>query len=222
MTDPVPTQTCRLILIRHGQTDDNRVWRLSGWTDSPLNERGQRQARLLAYHLAGHWRLDAIYASPLQRAAETARAIANRTGLDPIHRHDLREMHFGACEGLTDLEWKARYPELIPGVLNETDQAFRWPGGESRDGFHRRVQSVFGELARRHAGEAIAVVCHGGLISSYLCSAAGRPLSDWREFMVHNCSLSVVQVDVTGEPPRPGILVRNHHAHLEAIDGAAA
>src|SRR5436190_1312043 len=89
-----------LLLVRHGETDWNAAGRLQGHTDRPLNEYGRRQAKELADRLAGEG-ADAIYASDLSRAKETAEIVGERLGLTVVIDADLREKNWGSWEGLT-------------------------------------------------------------------------------------------------------------------------
>src|SRR3954452_24611267 len=89
-----------LLLVRHGETDWNAEGRLQGHTDRPLNEYGRRQAKELAARLAGG-HVDAIYASDLSRARETAEIVGERLGLTVVIDPDLRETNWGTWEGLT-------------------------------------------------------------------------------------------------------------------------
>lgn len=146
-----------LYLVRHGETDWNLARRIQGSTDIPLNDTGREQAattgRLLAQR---EW--DAIYASPLSRAMETASIIAHEVGLpEPTPVPDLVERHYGEAEGLEDAELAARFPGDTPV-----------PGRESRGAVVARVLPALMELADAHPDQAIVVVSHGGVIRSVL------------------------------------------------------
>src|SRR5581483_2591047 len=99
--------TTRFVLVRHGEAQGNRELRYLGASDVPLTERGEQQARQLAQATA-QFPLEAIYTSPLARARSTASAIAASTGLEPSVWEDLREQNYGAWEGLTSEEARAR------------------------------------------------------------------------------------------------------------------
>jgi len=146
-----------LYLVRHGETDWNRARRVQGSTDIPLNDTGRAQAlatgRLLATR---EW--DAIIASPLSRAFETATIIAGELRLPrPEALPTIVERGYGAAEGLDHDEIDARFPGSTPV-----------PGRESRERVTARVLPALVALADRHAAEAIIVVSHGGVIRSVL------------------------------------------------------
>jgi broad specificity phosphatase PhoE len=99
----------KLVLWRHGETAWNAERRFQGQTDIELNETGSQQAERAARLLAG-LRPAMIVSSDLSRAANTAAALARRTGLTVSYDKDLRERHGGSWEGLSDTEIRARYP----------------------------------------------------------------------------------------------------------------
>jgi len=147
----------QLYLVRHGETDWNRERRIQGSTDIPLNDTGRDQARETGRLLARRsW--DAIYASPLSRAFETARIIADEVGLPaPIEVAELVERNYGAVEGMTGAEIEASFPGNA-----------EVPGREEREEVVSRVLPALLEIADRHPGQAVLVVGHGGVIRSVL------------------------------------------------------
>ena len=93
---------------------------MQGHTDRPLNETGVAQARALADELSGE-RLDAVYASDLARALDTARTVAEPRGLSVIPLPDLRERNFGTWEGLLDTEILERFPQAQTGPWGDDE-----------------------------------------------------------------------------------------------------
>ncbi|MBN9142097.1 MAG: histidine phosphatase family protein [Micrococcales bacterium] len=149
-----------LYLVRHGETDWNAARRIQGRTDIPLNDAGRAQARQAA-ELLGRRRWDAVYASPLSRAHETAAIIADRLGLGEVTDVDaLVERDYGAAEGMSFEQIEALYPEGV-----------RAPGQETRAEVAGRVVPALLALAERHPGERLVVVSHGGAIRSVLQTA---------------------------------------------------
>ncbi|SEA79841.1 histidine phosphatase family protein [Leifsonia sp. 21MFCrub1.1] len=142
-------------LVRHGQTDWNLAKRIQGSSDIPLNATGRDQAEATGRALAGG-RFDAIYASPLSRALDTARIIAGHVGLgEPERLPAVAERQYGEAEGLTGEQILARWPDGMPV-----------PGRETRDEVVARALPALRELGERHPGENLIVVSHGGVISS--------------------------------------------------------
>lgn len=142
-----------LVLVRHGETEWNRTGRVQGRTDVPLNETGREQARETGRRLRDD-AFDKVVASPLSRAAETARIIADEVDAGEVELIEaLVERDYGGAEGMTGAE---------------IDQAF---GGhllarESREETVDRVLPALLDLARRHPGQRVLVVSHGGVIGS--------------------------------------------------------
>jgi broad specificity phosphatase PhoE len=146
-----------LLLARHGETDWNREHRLQGWADPPLNVLGRVQAHELADGLDGE-RIDAVYASDLRRASETARIVAERLFLRVIEDPSLREVDLGS--------WSGRMRDEVAGQTR-TD-------GESRDQLRDRVVSGILRIASAHPGETLLVVSHGGSLRALETHATGR------------------------------------------------
>ena len=134
-----------LLLVRHGETDWNAEGRLQGHTDRPLNDYGRRQAAALADRLVADDTIDAVYASDLARARETAEILAGRLGLPVVTDPDLRERNWGNWEGLTGSE-----RDRVEYV------------GEERDAHGERVIRAVRRIAEQHPGQRILVVTHGG------------------------------------------------------------
>ena len=149
-----------VLLVRHGETDDNAADRFQGRIDTPLNDRGREQSRALAATLAGEG-LRALYTSPLARARETAEIVGALLGLEPVLDERFMEADAGAWSGRLYAEieadddggfaaWRAREP------------GFRFPGGESVEEQSARVAAALLAVA---AGPLPAlVVTHGGTI----------------------------------------------------------
>ncbi|MCO4864129.1 histidine phosphatase family protein [Cupriavidus sp. WGlv3] len=184
-----------LIVIRHGETAWNRERRLQGQLDIPLNETGHAQARALADALAGE-PIDAVYSSDLSRALETAAPLAEALGLQVRADARLRERSYGALQGKTYAEvaehlpedfarWQARVPDYAP------------PAGESLLGFHERAVDAVLALSRRHPGERIALVAHGGVLDCLYREATGMTLEAPRQHELLNASVNRLRSDST-------------------------
>lgn len=187
--------TTTLVLIRHGRTEHNSAGMTAGWTDSPLADIGRAQARHLARHVAATYVLRAIYASPLQRALDTARAVGRATGLAPISDPNLREQNFGDVEGLTIEQARVLYPELSRAASVVVDLSFGWPNGERRADFFGRVGRAMDSVVSSHLGGTVGVVTHGGVIGAFVADVVqGKPWL-WRDYLVDNCSVTVVTDD---------------------------
>lgn len=165
------SEPTRIIAVRHGETAWNAETRLQGQLDIPLNRRGLEQARRAGQALL-HDAPDHLYSSDLSRARQTAEAIGSATGLSVLTDRRLRERCFGILEGNTYAEVEQRWP----------DEALRWrqrdstwgpKDGETLTDFYERSVGVFTDLARRHPGQCLVVVAHGGVLDC-LYRAASR------------------------------------------------
>jgi broad specificity phosphatase PhoE len=150
-----------LLLARHGQTDLNIDERWQGRLDLPLNATGQAQARQLALDLPAG--IDAIVASPMQRARQTSEPAAQRLGLPVSFDADFRERDFGVFEGLTEAEAAVQFPDLLA-----RNTAYRWdeepPGAESTRAVVERVARGLQRLRERHGGQTVLLVSHGFVV----------------------------------------------------------
>ncbi|MEC0242219.1 histidine phosphatase family protein [Paenibacillus dokdonensis] len=166
--------------VRHGITDWNVARRAQGQTDVPLNDTGRAQARALAERFKNE-KWDAVYASDLLRAKETAETIANALNI-PLHVDErLREMACGRMEGTTEDErirmWGEDWSGMELGV--ETDESMILRGEE-----------VVREICLHYPEQRVLVVSHGALISTLL--PALIPNMQEREHL-HNTSVTLVR-----------------------------
>ena len=151
------------ILVRHGETDYNRLHVIQGWMDVPLNETGHQQAAVTAEMLRGEM-IDEVWHSDLQRAAKTAEVILkNHPGVPAFPCVPLREWKLGIIQNMSHEELEKVHPEYEEMLKTEAiDLAI--PGGESRSEFQDRVNGIFQELAERSPGKRILIVSHGGVL----------------------------------------------------------
>jgi alpha-ribazole phosphatase len=166
-------EATRLLLVRHTETDEAARGRCYGRLDVALSPAGIRQAEALGVALRVI-PLGAVYSSPLVRALDTAAAIAAAQGLDPVVHPDLVELDFGEVEGLPYEQIAAERPELYRAWM-QAPASVRFPGGESLDDLRSRVRGAAAEIRRRHPGEAVAVVGHGGVVRAVLADVLGLP-----------------------------------------------
>jgi len=180
-----------LILVRHGESEWNAQRRYQGQADVPLSGLGKRQAELVAERLAGQ-KIDAVYASDLIRAWETASAIAEKSGLDVLPEPRLRELKFGVLEGLTFEEAQAKYPQMIAAWLEDFNQPPE--GAETIDLFNARIVSLLEDLEAKHDEQVVLLVGHGGSLSEILRVALGLSREKRWYLEMENASLSEVLI----------------------------
>lgn len=200
-----------LCCIRHGETTYNAEGRLQGQSEgSVLSELGRRQAAATARALIGN-PVDALYASPLRRAAETAEIIAGVLG--QVIRTDprLMEINVGVFQDQLRADLERDHADALRCWLSG-DPDYVIPGGESRRQLARRGVAVFEDI-RRAGHEQAVVVAHGGLLVSTIKSLLGIPLHE-PPLALENCSVSTLAWHDDG---RVELLAFNQVEHLAAI-----
>ena len=182
----------KIILIRHGETAWNAERRLQGHLDIPLNAEGERQARMLAGALAAE-PLDLIVSSDLQRARQTAQAVATLRGMPLQIEPGLRERCYGGFEGLLYSEIEQRFTAEFAAWQARDVDAILPDGkncGETFRQFYERATGAILGLAQAHPGRTIAMVAHGGVLECAYRMALGLPLETPRDFKVFNASIN--------------------------------
>jgi 2,3-bisphosphoglycerate-dependent phosphoglycerate mutase len=181
-------QATRIIAIRHGETAWNVDTRLQGHLDIALNAVGVWQAQRAAQALAGE-PIEAIYASDLQRAWQTAQAIAEVADCPLTPQPGLRERGFGELEGMTYAEIEATWPDLSQQWRKRVPD---WapPGGESLLAMRERVLSTATSLAEKHLGSQIVLVAHGGVMDMLYRLATGQDLQAPRTWNLSNAAIN--------------------------------
>ncbi len=196
----------RLLLIRHGQTDWNRDRRWQGWSDVALNETGLAQAAAVAERLRNE-PLDAIYASDLIRAAETARQIGAHHKIEPVLDPGWREIALGELEGVPASQ-VATSGEAVTTTFLSGPLA---PGAETFDALQGRLVAALKRIVAAHAGQTVAVVSHGGALRTLIAHVIGLAPQH-----IHHLSLrgntGVTMIDFRNR--RPQLTLINCIAHL--------
>jgi len=181
-----------IILVRHGQTEWNRVERFRGRADVPLNETGLTQAEATGRRVAAQWRPSAIYTSPLSRSVKTAEAIARHHQLEAQIHSGLADIDYGEWQGLTPEEARQRWPEDIDAWYSRPHMA-HIPGGETLDDLRRRAMHTVNELAARHAGETIVLVGHTVINRIILLGVLGLGNHRFWHLKQDTCAINVFE-----------------------------
>jgi len=154
-----------VLLVRHGQSAWNAEGRWQGWADAPLSDLGRQQAKAAARSIGA---VDAIAASDLSRAMETAAIIADELGVGPVVvEAGLRERSVGEFSGLTRAEIEQRWPEMgevFASGRRDHPMLRQPPGGESPEQVLDRALPALLRVAA--LGETVVAVSHGGLIGA--------------------------------------------------------
>lgn len=164
-------------LVRHGETENNRAKRLSGWIDTPLTSGGLRPVQKVAAKLA-KVKIDEMYSSDMGRAFITAYVLARglKFAKEIKRLPGLREVNYGDAANM----YRDEAYKLYPGL--DSDTYYTPPNGESLDAMQKRVFRTVAELNGAHAGAAIVLVCHSGVMAALCASHIGQ------DFGAHNIS----------------------------------
>jgi len=178
-------------LVRHGACDGlgETIW---GRTPGiHLNDEGKAQAQRLA-HDFNHVQLDAIYSSPLERAVETAEAIARAADLPVQQSFAFNEIDFGDWSGqsLPELARDERWHRF-----NTQRSTTRIPGGESFLEVQGRAVFELERLSQHHAGGRVVIVSHADVIKAVLSYAGDTPVDQTLEIEIWPCSVSIIAID---------------------------
>ncbi|MFE2110010.1 bifunctional RNase H/acid phosphatase [Kitasatospora sp. NPDC059463] len=188
-----------LVLLRHGETHLTPEKRFSGsgGTDPELSEKGRWQAERAAEALAARGSIQAVVASPMRRTRQTAETVAARLGLDVRYEEGLREVDFGAWEGLTFAEVRERHPEDLTAWLGST-KVRPTGGGESFATLTHRVGVARDKVLARHPGKTVLVVSHVSPIKTLVRLALGAPPDALYRMELSAASLCAVQYYADG------------------------
>lgn len=177
----------RVVLIRPGETDWNKLGRWQGQVAVPLNEHGIAQAERLAQFVRPIG-LSAIYSSDLRRAKDTAEILGKTSSLTPVYDARLRERSMGEWQGLTLAEIMVWYPEDYAQVQKDPN-GFQVPSGESRKQVGERVRLAFEEIIKE-GGDTIGIISHTTAIRTLL--AALVPESNPYNLHFRNMSVTTI------------------------------
>lgn len=195
-----------LMFVRHGETVGNIEQIAHGQSESPLNDRGRKQAAFTAEMLTS-WETPyhRVYASPMSRAQDTGKKISEALGL-PIHFHEgLKEGFLGDWEGIT-------YKQLADfefGKKSMMDDDFTGHNGESPNQLANRMIKAISEIRDAHAGENIIFVSHGAAIAHALSQLLGTKPVFGHKYIMHNSAVTEISLQ-----PEPSIVQLNYHEHI--------
>ena len=187
----------KLLLVRHGHVEGISPERFRGRAELPLTALGRRQAEAASRRIAAEWRPAAIYSSPMGRCRETAATIAKPFGLTPIPTDGLSDIDYGAWQGLTPDEVRARWPEELDTWYRHPDWA-AIPRGETLQQVLDRTSAALHEAIRRHPGETIALVGHDSVNRVILLHALDLPLSRYWRLRQHPCAINQIDSSADG------------------------
>lgn len=184
------------ILIRHGYSKGNKEKIFTGQLDLPLDEVGVAQAKATAKYISENYRIDRIYSSDLSRACETARPLAEATGLEILPCKELRETDFGKWQGMLIADVAKEFPEdfaeykAAPGLS-------MFGGAECYATVMKRASEAIDRIAAENDGKTVVISTHGGVIRSLRAAWQNVELKDIKQIPhVPNSSVTVLDYDV--------------------------
>ena len=202
--------SCELFLIRHGQTVGNADGTHQVY-QTPLSPLGCEQARRVADRLRDA-QADALYSSDLERAVQTARYIAEATGLELRTDPRLREHDVGIFKGLTpEAAMRADADRYKRWLAHDCDA--RCPGGESPRDVIGRMGEVLGSIVSAHAGRRVLVVTHGRALRCAMMHLLGLPDSAYRRLATPNAAINIIRYAEDG----PHLVAWGDTHHLDGL-----
>ncbi|MEU8511531.1 bifunctional RNase H/acid phosphatase [Kitasatospora sp. NPDC048722] len=200
------------VLLRHGETalTPEKRFSGSGGSDPELSEKGRWQAERAAEALAARGSVQAVVASPMQRTRQTAETVAARLGLEVRYEDGLREVDFGAWEGLTFAEVRERYPDDLTAWLGSA-KAKPTGSTESFTTLTHRAAVARDKIIARHPGRTVLVVSHVSPIKTLVRLALGAPPDSLYRMELSAASLCAVQYYADGNA---SVRLLNDTSHL--------
>ena len=180
----------RIFLIRHGETEWNKLGRLQGNSDVKLSPEGIRQAQLMA-EKTPFLPVDAVYSSDLQRAVNTAKILAGRFNLPVTTKPGLRETNFGEWEGKVISKLLEEFPDAFGNFFIKPDKLHP-PNGETFLQCQARVMNALDEIIAEHENQNVIVVSHGAAIRLAICAALDIRIRKMWSISQFNTALNVL------------------------------
>lgn len=187
----------KFILVRHGETEWNKLGRFQGHKDISLNERGMAQAKETA-QAAAKWGHCAIYSSPLIRTVQVAEEIAKVTPMTVSKEPGLKELSLGELEGVTGQEMRDGWPEVF-ATWRSNPEKTSMPNGESLVQLRERAWQVILDIEKKHAADdSVVVISHNFAIRSIVGELLGQPLEFFHRMSLNLASVSTFDSDERG------------------------
>lgn len=181
-----------IILVRHGQTEWNRVERFRGHFDIPLNKTGLEQAEKTAREIARRWNPDVIYASPLARAIQTAQKIKGLCEKPVQQSKGLKDIDYGDWQGLTYEEAGKQWPDLIFDWFEHPEKV-QIPGGENLAQVQKRARLTLDQICAKHVDQTIVMVSHTVVNRLILLDILGLGIDQFWDIQQEPCTINLLE-----------------------------
>jgi len=192
---PKPTPPTTILFVRHGQTPTTGSVLPGRAKGLHLADTGRQQAEAVAERLRALPKVDAVYASPLERTRETAAPIAKARALKVVADRGLLECDFGDWTG-RQLKELMKLPEW--STVQRYPSGFRFPNGESFAEMQTRITGAVAAVAARHPGGTVVLVSHADPIKAAVASALGTHLDLFQRIVISPCSVTTVAYGTGG------------------------
>jgi len=204
---------CELLLVRHGEQAYTENMLIGDAINPPLSDLGNQQAQAVGQRLS-RVKIDAVYCSPLERAASTGAAIASHHSVEPVEMSEIIEFEMWRdlpqdkplLDSISKDELRNAYRQF-----NRTHRWDAYPHSESRDEFRSRVINAIDTIAANHHGDRVVIACHGGVIGSYISNIFDSPQD--MVMAVHHTSITTVRA--MGDLRR--VVAANDYHHVLAF-----
>lgn len=183
----------QIILVRHGETDNNKNKKLMNWDHDigRLTKQGRIEAGIVGQRLAGI-KIDAMYVSDLLRTVETAQEIVKYVQITPTFTTSIRERNLGIFGDHTFDEIKQKWPEKFAKFIDHSDLDWNGLEGESLSDVHKRIKSFLSHLEAKHSDQTVLLVTHSGVLYTSLRDVFGFfPRDSWMD--VEHTSITILR-----------------------------
>ena len=187
----------KLHLVRHGETEWNKLGRFQGQQDIALNPRGLAQAKETARAMADVGVI-ALYSSPLQRTMQVANEISRLASVPVVPLPGVKELNLGELEGITGEEMRTIWPDVY-SAWSQDPGTLSMPKGESLSQLQDRAWRSLQEVEKAHSGDdVIVVVSHNFAIRTMIHKVLGLPLTNFHRLSLDLSSVSTVEYTSRG------------------------
>ena len=201
----------KVALVRHGETEWNKLGKFLGHRDIGLNPRGLAQARETALALAD-WGHTVVYASPLARTMQVAQEISKLNELPVVAVEGMKELDLGDVEGVTGEEMRSLWPGVY-AAWRENPATVVMPNGESLAQLQDRAWGAWLEMEAVHSeSDCLVVVSHNFAIRTLVAKLLGMPLSHFHRMVLALSSICIIESDQRGRR----LVSYNSTSHLSA------
>lgn len=181
----------KLYLVRHGESEWNKLKKIQGQIDIPLTEKGIEQAKLIGKRLINEG-IEKIYTSDLKRAYDTASIIGKMLNIDVIPLKELREINFGIWEGLTTDIIKSKFSKERELWLKNPEM-LKVEGAESILDLQLRAMNEINKIISNNNIDNVLIVSHSATLKTIILGLLNMDISHFKNMTLNNVSLSIIE-----------------------------